>query len=562
MSLKDREWWPALLERLRFEPLPVLAREFGENIADLCEELATIGANGPAQHTPWWPEARRLRNTTPIREIARRFHTNPRRIRRAMARTSLRVGGRELGSRGLPELQPFREQLGRVPDWRIAKAAKVTTWAVQGERRRSNIPGFRPRPGSGKRGLSQDEEAWILGPVRPRRDRVRIDPEAVQVVRRPGMRGGEPIRPTGPGQAPMSLRPRDEQPSEVPGRPMPARTTGTRRIIRPDEPVLAPPPPPSAPTVVKRSRRSTETTWRPVDPLVLEQTEERVPLVRRAEAPTRPAPWTPATADTWQARPSRTEEPRETPRPRGLPAPGESLRPHFPAVEGSHLLPAMAAAPAPEPVRRGRGRPPKLRPDVSSGLKALTPTPAQAPALAPAPIRRGPGRPPKLRPDVSAGLPAPAPPQALAPAPIRRGPGRPPKLRPDVSAGLPAPAPPPTLAPAPIRRGPGRPPKLRPETAQPRPVVVARAPAPPPVATAPAPLPRPAPAATAPRPLQKWLAQGPEGLRLQIEAPDVLSAALRLKSILPAAQLAQVAWSECSVGYRPKTCRSSCKSSR
>ncbi|HND34302.1 MAG TPA: hypothetical protein PLA94_30080, partial [Myxococcota bacterium] len=53
--------------------------------------------------------------------------------------------------------------------------------------------------------------------------------------------------------------------------------------------------------------------------------------------------------------------------------------------------------------------------------------------------------------------------------------------------------------------------------------------------------PRPAPVAVPPRPLQKWLAQGPEGLRLQIDAPDVLSAALRLKSILPAAQLAQVA---------------------
>ncbi len=484
MSLKDREWWPALIDRLRFEPLPVLAREFGENLVDLYAELASIGADGPAQQTPWWPEARRLRNTTPIREIARRFHTNARRIRRAMARTSLRVGGRELGSRGLPELQAFRDQLGRVPDWRIARAAKVTVWAVQGERRRSNIPGFRPRPGAGKRGLSQDEEAWILGPARPRRDRMRVDSEAVQVVRRPVVRAGDSPRPVGTTQ-PTPPRPTLESAPEPGFRPALPRPTGTRRIIRPEEPVLAPTPAP-APTVIRRPRRGPETTWRPVDPQVLERTEERVPPQRRPEPVQRPAPWTPATATSWQppAAPERRRlegggEHRPISPPR-IEAEGRPTgRPSFPSVEG-YRPPTPVAAPLPEPIRKRRGRPPKPRPELSE-------TPSR-------PVARRVEAPTRPDPVV---LPAPT----IRPAP-----------------SLPAP----TLQPtAPVARAPVM---QAPATRTP---VVPVAPIPPLVAPA--------------RPIQRWLAQGPEGLRLQIDAPDVFAAALRLKSILPPAQLAQIA---------------------
>lgn len=226
MGLREKGWWSGIVERLRLEPLAVLAKEVGVAPEKLAAALAEVGADGPAQLAPWWPEAKRLLKTMSVREIARRFHTNPRRVRRAAARTGVRVGGREVSPRGLLDLLPYREQLGRVPDWRIAKAAQVSVEAVQGERRRHKIPAYRPPIGYKPGVLTADEEAWILGPVKPRRERVRSDAAKVNIVRRPGSRNEEEVRPV---EAP--------RPEPAPVAAAPERR-GERRVVRP--PVVKP----------------------------------------------------------------------------------------------------------------------------------------------------------------------------------------------------------------------------------------------------------------------------------------------------------------------------------
>ena len=307
MSLLEKSWWPGLVDRLRLEPLAVLAREVGVTVEQLCEALASVGANGPAQMAPWWPEARRLLKHTPVREIARRFHTNPRRIRRAAARAGVRVGGREVAARGLLDLMGYREQLGRVPDWRIAHAAGVSIEAVQGERRRHHIPPFRPPIGYKQGALSADEEAWILGPVKPRRERMRADSGKVNIVRRPALHSDEksesrppepvrpaarevaeegrrrivrPVEPQRGGRAPIpdSFFNERERKSVDELLAVPRRSRdGRQRIVRVDSPEPAPRlPEPLAP--VRKPRARKEVGWRRVDEAVVAAVEEAAAL--------------------------------------------------------------------------------------------------------------------------------------------------------------------------------------------------------------------------------------------------------------------------------------------
>ncbi len=188
MNLRNQVWWVDILKRLQNERLSLLAKEYNVPIEQLAEALAQIGQQGPAEQAPWWPEARRmLKRNVSIREIARRFCTNPRRLRRALARAGLRVAGEDVGGKGLMRLSPWREQFGRVPDGNIARSAKVAVEAVKGERRRLHIPAFFPEPGY-RPGQAMDEEAWALGPLRPRRERLRLNTSGLQVVRRPGGR--------------------------------------------------------------------------------------------------------------------------------------------------------------------------------------------------------------------------------------------------------------------------------------------------------------------------------------------------------------------------------------
>jgi hypothetical protein len=315
--LKEQSWWNSLIERLRVESLSVLAREHGVSVEDLARALSEIGASGPAHTTPWWPEARRLRFTASIREIARRFHTNPRRIRRGFARMGLRVGGRDLAGRGVPELQSLRDELGRVPDGVLAKKAHVVVEAVQGERRRLHIPAFRPSSDKALMGLDEDDRAWILGPVRPVREKHR-PLERLEVVRRP-LRGTE--TESRAESSTDSLPDTPEEALERAGtsapetRPVRVEAVTRKRLVR----IEAPLKPKEEEPKVRRIRKTDVTSWRSLD---IREAAKVVEELAKAEAsrpppriePPRPEPARYEPSRLVQApRPARSETPRPEP---------------------------------------------------------------------------------------------------------------------------------------------------------------------------------------------------------------------------------------------------------
>lgn len=238
-----------------------------------------------------------------IRSVAVAFGTNPRRIRRALARAGLRAGGIVVGARGVPALAPQRSRLGTTPDALIAKAAGVTPEAVQGERRRLGIAAYRPA----RRPAPPPIAPRILPPspaplVRPPPSQRGHDP----VVVRKSPRDGDAVRsiPARLGvttfranePAPVAVvaipvftpRPRTEREQEVdrllsvPRRGPDERKRIIRAETRPFELVSSRPGP--TPAV---QRRPSGPTWRAADPAVLRE------LAARAEAepgPVRPPP--------------------------------------------------------------------------------------------------------------------------------------------------------------------------------------------------------------------------------------------------------------------------------
>ncbi len=144
MSLRDQAWWPEFCNRLRTEPMEQLARAYGQSYQALSVALNLADDGGPATEAAWWPEAvRRYQGGASLREISRLFGVNLRRLRRALARAGLRVSGEDLDDEGVPALVAMRDQLGKLPDGVIAERAGVPVEAVQGERRRLNVPAYR-----------------------------------------------------------------------------------------------------------------------------------------------------------------------------------------------------------------------------------------------------------------------------------------------------------------------------------------------------------------------------------------------------------------------------------
>ncbi len=165
MSVTAQPWWPDLVGRLVDEPLAVLAREFGAGVEELEAALRAVSAGGPVREEPWWPEVvRRVAAGGSINDLARRFGTNTRRLRRGLARAGVRAGGLLVEGRGHPALAAFRDRLGREPDEVIAREAGVSPDVVKGERRLFGIGPYlrlkaprkpeprRRRRGSGLRG--------------------------------------------------------------------------------------------------------------------------------------------------------------------------------------------------------------------------------------------------------------------------------------------------------------------------------------------------------------------------------------------------------------------------
>jgi transposase-like protein len=183
----------------------------------------------PIEQEPWWSEARqRLDAGEAIRAVARRFGCEPRRVRRALARAGVRVAGAPVPAEGVAALAPLAEQLGMRPDRELAREAHVIPEAVAGERARRDIPAFRyKRPV--KVELTVDDQAWIRGPKKFKRERRRFDTDDLQVVRRPA-RGTTDDIPSGPGAARSTSAPakREWAPSfsaaDDPARAVPRRS--------------------------------------------------------------------------------------------------------------------------------------------------------------------------------------------------------------------------------------------------------------------------------------------------------------------------------------------------
>jgi len=265
MSLRP-EPWDDVVARLAVEPLSALASSLQIEEFELLAWLVVDGTGQPAERTAWWPEAVRMRAAgESIRGVARRFQTDPRRVRRGLARLGLRVGGVDVPEgEGAEVLAAVRDRVGMEPDTVVAKAVGVAPEAIKGERRRLGIPGHVQRR---RVKLTADDEAWIRGPLKVRRTRVRTEPESLQVVRRPSGRvGTEPRRADsedGPrrldtpraGFAPSRPDPRrdffrNDHQAEIDRLLEPtARRDGPRRLVRsPDSrPMGSPEPRPAAP---------------------------------------------------------------------------------------------------------------------------------------------------------------------------------------------------------------------------------------------------------------------------------------------------------------------------
>jgi hypothetical protein len=252
-DLREAPYWAELLSRLRDEPLDAIAAAYGLEPRALERALAGEPEAGAAERAPWWPEAaRRVGGGRPVREVARRFGTNPRRLRRALARAGLRVGGQDVRTEGVPALAPLRDRLGRSPDATVAARAKVIIEAVAGERRRLGISAYNPRKAK-KRGpprLVRPARPPRPPPRKPLRPRAWLDDAAPQVIRRPGagprLREPEVSLPPGadPPAAPRpSLGALPPAPAPLPPEAdAPARPPGRVRMVRKPPPGSDPGP--------------------------------------------------------------------------------------------------------------------------------------------------------------------------------------------------------------------------------------------------------------------------------------------------------------------------------
>lgn len=181
------DWWEEMTSRLSDEPLWRLAGEFGLEEDELERLLAAASPEGPATDAAWWPEAvRRVAAGASLRDTARRFGTNARRLRRNLARAGVRAGGADIREFGVERIAPFLDQLGKVPDAVVARRARVTIQAVQGERRRLGIDPYAPPPTPKQRPPSPPASFDRGRGDRPAADRARprVEVAAPTVVRR------------------------------------------------------------------------------------------------------------------------------------------------------------------------------------------------------------------------------------------------------------------------------------------------------------------------------------------------------------------------------------------
>ena len=244
-----------------------------------------------AEGEPWWPEFVSEFGKTPLRELARRFETNPRRLRRAAQRSGLTED---------PEnIDTVVDRLGTCADITLADELGVTAEIIAGARRRREVAAFdptkapprppkpaAPKPAAPKPDATSDEpvvtraepaldEQPAQAPAprerpsreRPSRDRAKFDrkaryrpdPDAVVVVRRrstPEAAPG-PLPSQGLANLTRALPPRGEP--SAPEAPAPAhgeRPRRRRRIVsKPSDRDDSSEPEPSAAAPLPKQRR-------------------------------------------------------------------------------------------------------------------------------------------------------------------------------------------------------------------------------------------------------------------------------------------------------------------
>lgn len=127
-----------------------------------------------AQEEPWWEDFTQSYGKESLRALAKRFGTNPRRLRRAAQRCGL--------TNEPPELLAAAERLGTCPDDSLAADIGVTPELIKGARLRRKIEAFNPKTLPKPR-VRKPKKAKPPRPERPVRERYnRNEPVAPTVV--------------------------------------------------------------------------------------------------------------------------------------------------------------------------------------------------------------------------------------------------------------------------------------------------------------------------------------------------------------------------------------------
>lgn len=127
-----------------------------------------------AQDEPWWDEFTQAYGKQSLRSLAKRFGTNPRRLRRAAQRCGL--------ADEPPELLEAAGRLGTCPDDSLAADIGVTPELVKGARVRRKIAAFNPKT-LPKPKVRKPKKAKPQRPARPPRERYsRSEPVVPTVV--------------------------------------------------------------------------------------------------------------------------------------------------------------------------------------------------------------------------------------------------------------------------------------------------------------------------------------------------------------------------------------------
>jgi hypothetical protein len=341
-----------------------------------------------ARDESWWDEFRRDYGNVPLRELARRYGTNPRRLRRAAQRAGLTTEDERIA-----ELENL---LGTMPDITLADRANVTPEKIKGARRKRAIDPFNPQLRKKQREETAAAKARATREARPPR---RAEPVRERKPMRRSWHVDEPTvvvtkRRVGRAETPRSAFGEDRLSSRlarVRSEPAESRTEGPvvekrrRRIV------------PTGRAEEMRGLRDDRRTTRETAPPVAKPAPEPAPAPKMAvrRAPRR----RPVAASTYVA---------PTPEPKSEPEPAAPVSAPEPVVVAAPKPPKPLAA-VPKPIEARPVAKPAPTPVAAEPVPAPKPVAAE-PAPAPKPVAAAPK--PARRRSSGGGAAAPPPPPA------------------------------------------------------------------------------------------------------------------------------------------------------